>query len=188
MIEKEIIAGCLEGNRDSEKLFYRKYYGKMLAVCERYAGENDDPRSMLEKGFLEVFKNLRKYKEEEGLEQWVKKWIISTAVRQIRSNKNNRLIISTVNAQKENVSLNLFSIRDEEIAQKATESEILLAIKELVSSYRIVFNMFVIDGYSHASISDMINISQETSLTNLEKSKVAFRNNLVKVINKAHGE
>ncbi len=186
MNEIEIIKGCLKNNRESQKALYDHYYNKMLGVCLRYSKDIDEGKAILHQGFFKVFANLKNFKANESLESWIKKMMINASIDYLNKNKQN-LIVSTFNANKKAVNT-LDDIGDDELILHVEKEEILKAVQELTPAYRKVFNLFVIEGYSHKQISEMLDISEETSESNLSKAKFNLRKNIQQIIKNADGK
>jgi RNA polymerase sigma factor (sigma-70 family) len=186
MVESEIIKGCIKNNRESQKALYEKMYGTMLGVCLRYSNNMIDAKEVLHEGFLNVFENLKNVKNPDEVESWIKKIMVNKSIEHIRKNKQNLLIVSTVHLNKNNVSVK-DEITDEAIISKIGKEEIMKAVQELSQGYRTVYNLFVIDGYPHKEIADMLDISEDTSKLNLSKAKFALRKNLIQFLNTDNG-
>lgn len=186
MNENDIIKGCLKNNRESQKALYDKYYNKMLGVCLRYSKDNTEAKEILHEGFIKVFNNLKNFKVSDSFEGWIKKIMVATAVDYLNKNKQN-LIVSTFYANKAGENT-LNEISDEEIVLNLDKEEILKAVQELTPAYRKVFNLFVIEEYSHKQIAEMLDISEETSASNLSKAKFNLRRNIQQIIKKPNGK
>jgi len=186
MDELKIIEDCLKGSRSGQKDLYALYYGKMMGVCLRYASNNSEAKDILHQGFLNVFDNMQKRDETISLESWVKKTIIDSALEYTRKNKQSLLIVSTVHANKRDANLK-DEVADDSVPLALHKDEILKAIQKLTSGYRSVYNLFVIDGYSHQEIAEMLNFSEGTSKSNLNKAKFALRKNLFPLVNRING-
>ncbi len=186
MSEAEIIKGCLKNNRESQKAFYEMFYGKMKGVCLRYSNSRLDAEEVLHEGFLKVFENLKNNKETDHLEDWMRKIMITSSIDHIRKNKQNLLIVSTVHENKKTKSA-VEQINEDNAFLNLGKEEILKAVQELTSGYRTVYNLFVVDGYSHKEIAEMLDISEDTSRLNLSKAKFALRKNLMQFLN-THNE
>lgn len=162
---KNIIKGCLAGNRRDQELLYRRHASKLYAVCLQYSGNDDEARDILQEGFIKIFENLIHYKNEGSFEGWMRKIIVNTALEKYRSKHN------------------LFRVDDIDLIQEPdadpdTEDyagleaiDLLDIIRELPPKYRMVFNLYAIEGYSHKEISQMINISEGTSKSNLCRAR-----------------
>lgn len=186
MTENEIIKVCLRNNRESQKALYELFYGKMLGVCLRYSNNIIDAKEVLNEGFLTVFENLKNVKENNSVEDWIKKIMVSTSIEHIRKNKQNLLIVSTVHVNKNNATITN-QITDEMLLSKIGKEETLKAVQELTPGYRTVYNLFVIDGYPHKEIAEILDISEDTSKSNLAKAKFALRKNLIQFLNTDNG-
>lgn len=185
MNEADIIKGCLKNDRASQKQLYELYYSKMLGICLRYSKSNEEAKDILHEGFLKAFTTLKTFDTHTPFEPWVKKIMIRTAVDHLRKDKHNYLIVSTVNAY-EKPTVTEEAIQDEALLS-VNKEELLKAVQELTPAYRTVFNLFLIDGYTHAEIAELLDTSEETCKANLSKAKFNLKRNLkhlIKVVDK----
>ena len=175
---QKIIEGCVKNKRKYQKKLFDLYYGKMLGVCMRYAKNPDEAKDMVQNGFIKVFKKLEVYNFTGSLEGWIRRIMVNTAIDQIRKNKkdpfqlNEEMQISNL---EENVP---FEAQEAETEVKIKAENAIKAISELSAGYRTVFNLFVIEGYSHKEIADYLGISEGTSKSNLAKAKQKLRQKL----------
>jgi RNA polymerase sigma factor (sigma-70 family) len=180
MNEADIIKGCLRNDRASQKQLYELYYGKMLGVCLRYSKTNAEAKDILHEGFLKAFSALKTFDLHTPFETWIKKIMITTAVDHLRRNKHNYLIVSTVNAYEKPTPVE--EVVNDDAFANINKEELLKAVQELTPAYRTVFNLFLIDGYSHKEIAEILDVSEETSKSNLSKAKFNLKKNLVHLI------
>jgi RNA polymerase sigma-70 factor (ECF subfamily) len=162
---RKIIKGCLEGNRKDQELLYRRHAAKLYAVCLQYSGNNEEARDILQEGFIKIFENLSSYKHEGSFEGWMRRITVNTALEKYRSRNS------------------LYRVEDiEQVPEPDAEpdnqdyagleaADLLEIIRELPPKYRMVFNLYAIEGYSHKEISEMINISEGTSKSNLSRAR-----------------
>ena len=166
---KNIISGCLKGNRRDQELLYRRHAAKLYAVCLQYSGNDEEARDILQEGFIKIFENLVHYKYEGSFEGWVRRIIVNTALEKYRSKHNLYRVddidqIAEPNAEPDN---------EDYAGLEAVD--LLKIIRELPSKYRMVFNLYAIEGYSHKEISKMVNISEGTSKSNLSRARVILQ-------------
>ena len=175
----EIIEGCVKGDSKCQQIVYQKFYGKMLGACMRYAKDREEARDILQDGFLKVFTNIRSYGGSGSFEGWVRRVIINTALDYIRKSKQ---LIQY--ADSDYVDENAEEITEEENNEYANIStdEIMEAVQKLPTAYRTVFNMFVVDGFSHADIAEQLSISVGTSKSNLSKAKLHLKKKLAYIL------
>lgn len=180
----EIIEGCVKGDSKCQQIVYQKFYGKMLGACMRYSKDREEARDILQDGFLKVFTNIRSYTGTGSFEGWIRRVIINTALDYIRKN---RKMIQYANS--DYVEENAEEIKEEDDSEylNISTEEIMKAVQQLPTAYRTVFNMFVVDGFSHQEIADQLGINIGTSKSNLSKAKVHLKNHLARAI-KAHQE
>ena len=169
---EEIVEGCVKGNRDAQQDLYKLMYGKMLAVCYRYSRRPEEAKDLLQDGFLKVFKKIHKFNNAGSLEGWVRRIMVNNAIDYYRLNKN-KYAISEANIDEDMLIENVDE--DESIYEEIKAKDIMESIQKLSPSYRTVFSMFVLDGYSHKEIAAELNISEGTSKSNLAKAKRNLR-------------
>lgn len=175
----EIIARCKEGDRRAQNLIFERFFGKMSSVCRRYISDMDEAQDVLQAGFIKVFSNIDRYNGEGSFEGWIRRIISNTAIDHIRKQKKFFISIDASDydwlAEQEN----------EELAWNTTlvnETErVMNEIQNLSPAYRLVFNMYVIEDYSHNEIAEILGISVGTSKSNLSKAKRNLLKNLVKL-------
>lgn len=188
MTEIELIKGCLRNDRMSQKTLYERYYGKMLGVCTRYAKDKDHAKDMLQDGFLKVFTKMQSYNSKGSFEGWMRRIIVNSCIDNIRKDKKNYLIVSTTIASDADYNIPQEEISDDDLADKISEAEILRAVQDLTPAYRMVFNLYVIEEFTHKEIAEMLEISEGTSKSNLAKAKFNLKKNLMHLIKTAHGK
>ncbi len=177
---QEIIEGCVKNKRKYQKKLFDLYYGKMLGVCLRYAKNPDEAKDMVQNGFIKVFKKLEVYNFTGSLEGWIRRIMVNTAIDQIRKNKKDPFHLNE-EIQIKNLEEDApFEAQEAENEVKIKAEKALKAISELPAGYRTVFNLFVIEGYSHKEIADFLNISEGTSKSNLAKAKQKLRQKLTR--------
>jgi len=162
---KKIIKGCLAGDRRDQEILYRRHSAKLYGVCLQYSGNDEEARDILQEGFIKIFENLHNYKHEGSFEGWIRRIVVNTALVKFRSRHN------------------LFRVDDidtiqEPEAEPDTEDysglqavDLLYIIRELPPKYRMVFNLYAIEGYSHKEIGEMMKISEGTSKSNLSRAR-----------------
>ena len=172
MDSEKIIQGCLRGDRISQKQLFDRYSGKMLAVCMRYARHRMEAEDLLQDGFIKVFTNLNQYKWEGPFEQWVRKIMINNAIK----NCNKKSFQNEYNAGDDLPD----SVEEPEAIDQMAESELLKMINKLPEGYRLVFNLYAIEGFSHKEISESLQIEESTSRSQLVKARKALQEKLLK--------
>lgn len=185
MNENDIIKGCLKNDRASQKALYEQHYSKMLGVCLRYAKDKDTAKDVLHEGFFKVFNNLKNFNGSGSFEGWIRRIMVNTSIDHLRKNKQNYLIVSTVYANDKASSV-AEEIDDEDLLLNINKEDILKAVQELTPAYRTVFNLYVIEEFSHKEIAEMLDISEGTSKSNLSKAKFNLRKNLMHLIKAVH--
>ncbi|MEO6682751.1 MAG: RNA polymerase sigma factor [Ginsengibacter sp.] len=161
--EIDLIQGCIDGDRQMQKMLYDRFAPKMYGVCLRYAGNENDANDILQEGFIKVFKNLEKFRREGSFEGWVRRIFVNTAIEHYRK----RVKLYNVTEVQENTAEDTNLDALDNLATK----DILNVINELSPGYKAVFNMHVIEGYSHKEIADILGITEGTSKSQLARAK-----------------
>jgi RNA polymerase sigma factor (sigma-70 family) len=173
--EAELIEGCKRGIEKYCKLLFNTYYGTMLGVCRRYAREQEEAKDILQEGFMKIFKNIKQYKKAGSFEGWMKRIMVNTAIDHYKKN-NIRNITEYLDESEEEAA----SISDcgDSMEQPLSPEFLLVLVQKLPTVYRMVFNLHVIEDYSHREIGEILGINESTSRSNLSKAKNHLRNQL----------
>jgi RNA polymerase sigma factor (sigma-70 family) len=162
--ESDLIKGCIAGDRRMQEELYRRFASKMYAVCLRYANNADDAQDLLQEGFIKVYRNLHRFRAEGSFEGWIRRVFVNTSIEHFRKKSTK---MSMVTDKEES------NIEDADITalQRLAEKDIINIIQELSPGYRTVFNLYVVEGYSHKEIGDLLGISEGTSKSQLARAK-----------------
>ena len=153
---------------------YRRFSPRMYAVCLRYAGTAEEAEDILQEGFIKVYKKLSTFRREGSFEGWVRRIFVNTAIEHFRRKR----YLQPVTEKEENtLEGSYLSVLD-----NLAERDIMDLIQKLSPGYRTVFNMYVIEGYSHKEIGEMLGISEGTSKSQLSRAKVILQQMVKKFI------
>ena len=166
--EADLITGCIAGDRRMQEVLYQRFSPKMYAVCLRYANKAEDAQDILQDGFVKVFKNLHMYRGDGSFEGWIRRIFVNTAIEHYRRQVN----LYPVTEGHENV----LEAKDVSVMDTLSMKDLMNIIRELSPGYRTVFNLYVIEGYSHKEIAVMIGISEGTSKSQLARAKGILQN------------
>lgn len=166
--ENDLITGCIEGNPKSQRELYDRFASKMYGVCLRYAGNTNDANDLLQEGFVKVFNNLEKFRGEGSFEGWVRRIFINTCIEQFRKKAKSYNIGKAHEDIVEDPGLDALDT----LAAK----DLLKIINQLSPGYKTIFNLYVVEGYSHKEIAEMLNISEGTSKSQLARAKGVLKN------------
>ena len=170
--DSDLIQGCLEGNAKMQELLYKRFSPKMYAVCMRYSGNAEDAQDILQEGFIKVYKNLGKFRGEGSFEGWVRRIFVNTAIEHYR--KSVQLYPVTESQER------AMEDKDWSAFDKLAVKDLIKVIRTLSPGYRTVFNLYVVEGYTHKEIADMMGISEGTSKSQLARAKAILQNLILK--------
>jgi len=146
---------------------YRRFSPRMYAVCLRYAGNPEEAEDILQEGFIKIFKKLGSFRSEGSFEGWIRRIFVNTAIEHFR---RKRYLQPVTEKEENSVEGSYLSVLD-----NLAERDIMKLIQQLSPGYRTVFNMYVVEGYTHKEIGDMLGISEGTSKSQLSRAKVILQ-------------
>lgn len=174
--EKSLIKKAISNNREAQKQLFEQYSPKMLGVCRQYVKDLHHAEDLLLQGFLKVFTNLHKFKHEGSFEGWIRRIMVNTCISYLR--KKNRIDLSDEDY--------VFNDSATESLESTTVEDIQKLIDQLPEGYKMVFNLFTIEGYKHSEIAQQLNISESTSKSQLFKARKMLQENYIKMNKAVH--
>jgi len=168
MEESALVKKCLKGDARAQRALFEKFAPKMLGVCLRYAKSTEQAEDVLQDGFVKVFTKLSNYSGNGSLEGWIRRIIVNTALDEIRRNVKFK---DNVNVDDVDYKLELNS----HIVEGLAADDLMKIVNDLPDGYRVVFNMFAIEGYSHKEIAVQLNISENTSKSQYSRARAYLK-------------
>lgn len=160
-----IIAACLKEKRSAQQLLYEHYAGLMLGICLRYTGNKADAEDVMQDGFVKIFQNIKKFRQEGSFEGWMKKIMVNSALNFLRQKKK----IQFVELNQQNINMSIQNIDFE----SAMEPEHMMRIiQSLPTGCRTVFNLYVFENYSHKEIAEKLGFTEGTSKSQLSRARI----------------
>ncbi len=176
MKEAELIKQCIKNNRTAQKELYGKYKDTLFFISLKYCKNEADAEDNTHDAFITIFQNIKTYRNKGAFEGWMKRITIFKAIDKYKKNMPINIEI------KDDILAEPITIDEE---QNLSLDQLLNLIQELPDQYRLVFNLYQLDGYSHKEIASLLNISEGTSKSNFHRSKVILQDK-IKVLNKSN--
>ena len=171
MTEQELIRKCIKGNREAQEFLYRTYAPVLFGVCLKYSRNRTEAEDNLHDSFMTIYEKMHQYGSKGSFEGWLKRITINTVLQKYRK-KDPLSLLAPVEDQSEDRSAG------EEL--EVSLGQLLQYIQELPHKYRITFNMYVLDGYSHKEISEILGTSTGTSKSNLSRARMILQEKILK--------
>lgn len=165
--EEDFIKACVRKERWAQKQLYETYYNKMIGVCLRYARDPDEAKDILHEGFIKVFRHIGKYQPGTSLNAWIKRIMVNTCIDYYRKMSRRRT--------EEMEQASGHATKEPNAVDNCSEQDILKAVQSLSPAYRAVFNLYIIEGFSHREIGEKLGITESTSRSNLVKARLKLR-------------
>jgi len=163
----DVLEGCWRKDRAAQKELYRQFYGYAMSICLRYCDSEDEAIEVANDAFLKVFLNINRYDPQLPFKPWFRRILINTAINHIKQKQ--KLKIGTLMDTEYNIP------DTEEILARLGFQELMKLVRSLSTAYRTVFNLYVLDGFTHEEISQQLGISVGTSKSNLSKARERLR-------------
>ncbi|MGK7395678.1 MAG: RNA polymerase sigma factor [Candidatus Cyclobacteriaceae bacterium M3_2C_046] len=162
--DKELIQKCIGNERKYQEILYRKFAGKMYAICLSYAKDRSAAQDILQDGFVKVFQKMKTYSQEGSLEGWIRRIITNTAIDYYRKQARSNNLLEY--EDEKNLDPN-----EETVLNLAEVSEIYDHLQKLPDGARVIFNLYALEGYSHKEIAKLLNISEGTSKSQVNRAR-----------------
>lgn len=160
----ELITGCISGDRRAQELLYKQFYGPMSTICLRYTRNQEDAIEVLHNGFLKVYKNIHTYDATKAsLYTWIRTIVVNSAIDFIRQRGKFYNHIELEKAEEPAI--------DADAVQRMSARELLKLVQQLTPATQGVFNLYVIEGYNHREIANLLGISEGTSKWHLSEAR-----------------
>lgn len=172
--ESQIIEGCKKRDKRCQELLYHKYKAALFGICLRYCKNREDAEDVLQEGYIKIFSNMETFRQEGSFEGWLKRIMVNTALNHYKASlkfgfmQNYDDIKDFDNAETEPL-----------YAAKYNSEELMRMVQNLPDGYRMVFNLYAIEGYSHKQIAAMLNISENTSKSQLSRARQTLQTKLI---------
>jgi len=181
--EAQLVEGCKNGSQIAQKQVFDGMRRILFSICLRYADNQDEAQDILQNGFIKVFKNINNFNGEGSFEGWIKRIVVNTAIDNYRRKKVKPVTVDSELTDRIGAGL---EDEDEELSiyERVPIQRVLDAVQELSPVYKMVFNLYVMEGYNHNEIAEMLEISVGTSKSNLSKARLNLRKKLKPLIEK----
>jgi len=162
-----IVKGCQENKSEAQRELYDMFKTKMFGICLRYAGNYDDAQDILQEGFIKVFEKIHQFGFKGAFEGWIRKVMVNTALEKYRLHYRQVTLDEKVSEAEYD--------EQKDISSDLEARELVRIIQELTPRYRVVFNLYALEGFTHKEISEMLKISEGTSKSNLSRARTILQ-------------
>lgn len=163
-LTEDLIAGCKLGNRKAQEMLYKRFASKMLGVCMRYATDKMEAEDMLQNGFIKVFGKMADFKGKGSFEGWIRRIMVHSSIEYYRKHHKLMQLVDMETAGAEQSA-------NADAASNLEAKDLLAMIQTLSPGYKMVFNLYAIEGYSHKEISKILDISEGASKSQLSRAR-----------------
>ena len=162
-----LIKDCIKQKPQAQRELYQLFAPKMMALCYRYARDEANAEDIPQEGFIKIFQKINKYDDRGSFEGWVRRIMVNTAIDHIRKQKHQQNEVEINEVISEDVS--------ESVLDKLEAEHLYEVIQQLPTGYRLVFNLYAIEGYSHKEIGEQLNITESTSRSQYTRARAMLK-------------
>ena len=180
--EQQLIAECIRGKSWAQKAIYDQYASTMLSVCIRYVTDRETARDLLQDGFIKLFTKIETFSGKGAFGGWARRIFVTTALEHLRRNDTLKQSASIDDVG--------YSIENDEVSvvDKISADDLMDCISNLSTGYRTVFNLYAIEGYSHAEIAETLKITEATSRSQFMRARKILQNNIISLHGKEYAQ
>lgn len=168
-----LFEGCRRGDRKAQENLYKTLASRMMGVCMRYAKDTFEAEDVLQMGFVKVFQKISDFRGEGSFEGWIRRIMVNTAIESYRKNLRNLNLVDIDEVYDQ--PQNTFDMSGLEL------KDLLKLVQQLSNGYRLVFNMYVIEGYSHKEIAKLLGITEGASKSQLSRARAILKEKIIKM-------
>jgi RNA polymerase sigma factor (sigma-70 family) len=176
----ELLKRCLLGERKAQEMLYKQFASKMLGVCMRYATDRMEAEDMLQNGFMKVFNNLENYRGEGSFEGWMRRIMVHCSIEYYRKHHKLMQIADVIEISNE-PSVDPAAIANMDV------NDLMCLIQQLSPGYRMVFNLYAIEGYAHKEIAEILGITEGASKSQLSRARTILKEQVTKMKSERYG-
>ncbi|MCJ8209438.1 sigma-70 family RNA polymerase sigma factor [Mucilaginibacter sp. RS28] len=170
---EDLIRDCKAGSRKGQEMLYKQFAGKMLGVCMRYAVDKMEAEDMLQNGFVRVFQKINDYRGEGSFEGWVRRIMVHSSIEYYRKHHKMMQVVEQDELPEQAVNASATANLD--------ARDLMALIQKLSPGYRMVFNLYAIEGYSHKEIADIMGITEGASKSQLSRARAILKEQVIKM-------
>lgn len=167
--QQPIIKGCIAGDRSAQAQLYNLYAPKMMGVCSWYAHNKEEAEEILQDGFMRVFNYIHKFRGSGSFEGWMRRIMVNAALLKYRKKSSHLKPVIEFNPDRHDTTENI------SVIEQLEAKELVSLVQYLTPAYRMVFNLFVLEGMKHREIAELLGISEGTSKSNLAAARVMLQ-------------
>ncbi|MES2430062.1 MAG: RNA polymerase sigma factor [Bacteroidota bacterium] len=175
LTEEQLIKACIKEDAACQKEVFNRYSSRMLGVCQRYARNSADAEDILQDAFIKVFDKMHQFKFEGSFEGWIRRIVVNTALKKYTLTRYTKEISGYEVKDKDESSL------DPAAYSHLTQKDLMQLINNLPHGYKVVFNLYVIEGYQHDEIAEMLGIQPGTSRSQLVKARTMLQKQILQL-------
>lgn len=171
MTNKKLIKGCKARNPKVQQILYERFSAQVMGICRRYGKSREDSEDIFQEAFIRIFEQIEKVRDPQALVAWIKKTVVNTAINHYKKQKKYQERYQ----MEENIAEISSLSSSPDVLHQLNNETLLQLIKKLPDGYRIVFNLYVIEGYNHQEIAEMLDTHVNNSKSQLYKARKALK-------------
>lgn len=178
MSRNELIQACIKNDKTARHQLIEQYYGYLMGMCRRYAKNNEQADTFFSQGFIDVFKHLQEYHDDEDLGTWIKKTFLKSLIFQLKSNRTEYYVTTTARVDEKKNHTDLFHQSEQDNPNNLLAEDYIMALQKLPCSFRAVYNLRVVEDMNLKETCNLMEISEDSAKNTLERARHEFSKNV----------
>lgn len=178
MSRNEFIQACLKNDKTARHQLIEQHYGHLMGMCRRYAKSNEQADTFFSQAFIDIFKHLPEYEDNQDLSAWIKKTFLSSLILQLKSNRTEYYVTTTARVDEKKQHTDLFHQSEQDDPNNLLVEDYIKALQKMPCSFRAVYNLRVIENLDLKETCDLLEINEDSAKNTLERARHEFSKNI----------
>ncbi len=178
MSRNEFIQACLKNDKTARHQLIEQHYGQLMGMCRRYAKNNEQADTFFSQAFIDIFKHLPEYEDNDDLNTWIKKTFLSSLIHQLKSNRTEYYVTTTARVDEKKQHSDLFHQSEQDDPNNLSVEDYIKALQKMPCSFRAVYNLRVIENMGLKEVCNLLEINEDSAKNTLERARHEFSKNV----------
>jgi len=178
MSRNEFIQACIKNDKNARHQLIEQHYGFFMGMCRRYAKNNEQAEAFFNQAFIDVFKHLPEYNDNQNVDEWIKKTFLHSLIHQLKSNRTEYYVTTTTRIDERKNPTDLFQQAEEQDPNSLVAEDYIRALQKMPCSFRAVYNLHVIENFDLKETAELLEISEDSAKNTIERARHEFSKNV----------
>jgi RNA polymerase sigma factor (sigma-70 family) len=178
MSKNEFIQACIKNDKTARHQLIEQHYGFLMGMCRRYSKNNEQAETFFNQAFIDIFKHLPEYHDDENIDEWIKKIFLRSLINQLKSSRTEYYITTTTRVDERKNNSDLFQQAEEQDPNSLLAEDYIRALQKMPSSFRAMYNLHIIENFDLKETCEFLEINEDSAKNTLERARNEFSKNV----------